>query len=109
MASIPQPRRSRSRHPATALLLAACLPAQSLVRDLTPPPGSPASSFPGIAAAIGSLGFFAATDEFGSELWRSDSTPAGTHLVEDIAVLDPQGALLGGLSLSDGMRLRPGC
>ena len=78
-------------------LLAFLVPVQSieLVVDVNPI-GSPASSNPVAAAAqvagtpeaftkIGAQWFFVAqTGTTGSELWRTDGTPGGTHLVKDI-------------------------
>lgn len=54
------------------LLVAAALSAasfaQTLVRDIYPPPGSAASSSPETPVAMNGVAYFAATDEFGTEL-----------------------------------------
>src|SRR5262249_28669353 len=86
------PRRSSLQGAMTTTFLSAALagafllcasPAQTLLRDLTPPPGSPASGSPGPAVQFGSLAVFAATDEYGREPWITDGTPQGTRRLCD--------------------------
>ncbi|MGD9647350.1 MAG: ELWxxDGT repeat protein [Pirellulales bacterium] len=54
----------------------------SLVKDFKP--GSSQVDFDDFAVMDGELYFTAAQDASGAELWRSDSTEAGTQLVKDI-------------------------
>src|SRR5262245_19296913 len=68
---------------ALAGVLSLTAPAQTLLRDLTPPPGSPASGSPGVAVQFGSLAVFAATDEYGREPWITDGTTPGTRRLCD--------------------------
>ncbi len=71
-----------------ALGLAATAPlvGQTLVEDInTAPPAETASSSPSGFAEAGGRAYFAATDVFGSELWATDGSEAGTVLVKDIS------------------------
>ena len=61
-----------------AAVATATAKAQTLVRDLTPASGSSTGSAPGVAVVAGGVAWFAATDAFGRELWRTDCTPLGT-------------------------------
>lgn len=78
-----------------AALLLALLPSASmaglpdaepqLITDLSPASTEVASSFPEFVGAGSSQAwFFATTEPEGRELWATDGTPEGTHLVRDI-------------------------
>ena len=56
------------------LPLAAALPAQNLVRDLTPATASTVGGNPGLAVIAGGIAYFATADQYGRELWRTDGT-----------------------------------
>ncbi len=57
----------------------------SLVKDINLAPDPFASSGFGSPMLVGDTLYFVATDASnGSELWRSDGTPAGTALIKDI-------------------------
>ena len=57
-------------------------PATSLVKDINP--GAASSNIHGMTDLNGLLLFFADDGIHGEELWRSDGTTDGTHLVDDI-------------------------
>ena len=65
-----------------ALGLGALSPAQSLLLDIEP--GPEGSSPQGFVALADRLLFFATTAEHGRELWVSDGTAGGTHLLQDL-------------------------
>ncbi len=71
-----------------ALLLPAALPASPyLVKDLNQVPSEDAQEVLlwGMATGPDGMSYFSATDPaHGSELWRSDGTPAGTYRVTDV-------------------------
>src|SRR5687767_3616905 len=89
-------RRSRSSHlRTTALILQALEPrvmlAAELVTDLNTTAGSsnPGLPYAGPANATfvdaGGIAYFTAThQDYGTELWRSDGTEAGTTMVKDL-------------------------
>ncbi|MEZ5965854.1 MAG: hypothetical protein R3F56_18610 [Planctomycetota bacterium] len=71
----------------TAMTATVPLPGQSILRDLKLPPGTTDAGLDVQAGvAVGGVAYFAATDRFGQELWRSDGTLAGTRRVKDIRV-----------------------
>ncbi|MFK7740629.1 MAG: hypothetical protein AB8H80_09925 [Planctomycetota bacterium] len=72
---------------ATGTLLLTAAPAQQLVRDFHPTSSlTPGSSFADPKATLpnGDVLFTQNTADLGYELWRTDGTYAGTHLVADI-------------------------
>jgi ELWxxDGT repeat protein len=57
----------------------------ALVKDIAPQQSSPRSFGPREFAVVGGTLYFSGEDPAnGRELWRSDGTPAGTHIVRDI-------------------------
>ncbi|MBA3708609.1 MAG: hypothetical protein H0W83_07320, partial [Planctomycetes bacterium] len=58
----------------------------TLVKDINPiTTVTPLSAFPGAGVVLNGIAYYSATDALnGTELWRSDGTPAGTFLVKDI-------------------------
>jgi trimeric autotransporter adhesin len=66
--------------------IAAMLPAQGLVRDIRPTQLLNVSSNPQQVTFAANRVWFQATDAaHGTELWRTDGTPAGTQLYADLA------------------------
>ena len=72
--------------PVLSALVAACLHAQELVRDIRPAQLLSVSSDPQEICAAGNWVWFTANDsEHGLELWRTDGTTNGTQLFADLA------------------------
>ncbi|MCA8974850.1 MAG: hypothetical protein KDC98_09010, partial [Planctomycetes bacterium] len=67
------------------LLSLTSLRAQTLLQDvqLAPVGGNPDSSITEFVV-IGNQAYFAATNQYGRELWVTDGTPSGTRLVIDL-------------------------
>jgi ELWxxDGT repeat protein len=58
--------------------------AQYLVRDIRLPTSGSGSSSVRDIVDFGGIAIFAATQDHGVELWRSDGTPSGTYMLKDI-------------------------
>lgn len=79
------PKRLPLLLPLTALCCLQAAPAQSLVANLvTGATGQPSSGTDAFFV-IGNRAVFAATGPFGAELYATDGTPTGTHLLADLA------------------------
>jgi large repetitive protein len=80
-AQTPTQARRRFR-PTFDVLEARTVPAATFVRDINP--GGPGSAPADLVAMNGQLFFTADDGIHGRELWLSNGTPGGTHLVKDI-------------------------